>query len=524
MKAKGISGMHKQTRKAMGAFVNGKRRSEFSLVFEDFMRSLGGFVAEDAGNPYYGKSLSVILEDIGRPEFLTSPSGERILLEDALGMDDWELVSEGFDLSAVKGAVRKVIRKVVDTFRAVLRKSMDAVQKFIEKLKANRVVSGIIAKYGLEQKAEAVKAGISFSRSGDTLKTVINRGKMREAFEAQAASLGAGAIQESACRLSFDDVVAEGLGDWLKKAKDGLSKAGTKLNSALSVDGAKRIGKAVADMAKGLKDKAVAKAKSVNWGRLAKACLAILAVGAIAAAVIAALSGEDVPQEEEEAPKGEEAQAPKLDKHYLIYYDKNGDGVVDDANGEEMLFETREEYEAKVKELTTGEKTFYAEMVEEVLDEDGSIIERSHSINDYRNENEVSDDEGSERSSVRERTDERSETSKQKIVYDDGSVMHKNLKTKEDFDLAAQLAMHNREDDFRDLSPEEKAERLKGFLAMPGDEEDGERAKAHILNFLKKHPELADKPGNEFAYQKWRENHESELRTTTRGAAANRGK
>ena len=446
-------------------------------------------------------------------------------------MSDWELVSEGFDLNAVKSAVRKVIRKVVDAFRAVLRKSMDAVQKFIGKLKANRVVGGIIAKYGLEQKAEAVRAGISFSRSGNTLKTVINRGKMREAFNAQAASLGTGAIQESAGRLSFDDVVAEGLGDWLKRAKDGLSKAGEKLNGALSVDGAKRIGKAVADKAKGLKDKAVAKAKSVNWGRLAKACLAILAVGAIVAAVIAALSGGDVPQEEEEAPvarqeapKGEEAQAPKLDKHYLIYYDKNGDGVVDEVNGEEMLFETREEYEAKVKELTTGKKTFYAEAVEEVLDEDGSIVERSHSINDYRNENEVSDSEGSERSSLKERTDERSETSKQKIVYDDGTVVPKTLETKEDFDLAAQLAMHNREDDFRDLSPEEKAERLKGFLAMPGDEEDGERAKAHILNFLKKNPGLANKPGNEFAYQKWSEVHDSETGVTTRGAAANRGK
>ena len=438
-------------------------------------------------------------------------------------MDDWELVSEGFDLNAVKGAVRKVIRKVIDAFRAVLRKSMDAVQKFIGKLKANRVIGGIIAKYGLEQKAEAVRAGISFSRSGGTLKTVINRGKMREAFEAQAASLGAGAIQESAGRLSFDDVVAEGLGDWLKRAKDGLSKAGEKLNGALTVDGAKRIGKAVADKAKDLKDKTVAKAKSVNWGRLAKACLAILAVGAIVAAVLAALSGEDAPQEEE-APKGEEAHAPKLDKHYLIYYDKNGDGVVDEVNGEEMLFETREEYEAKVKELTTGKKTFYAEMVEEVLDEDGNIVERSHSINDYRNENEVSDSEGSERSSVRERTDERSETSKQKIVYDDGTVVPKTLETKEDFDLAAQLAMHNREDDFRNMSPEEKAERLKGFLAMPGDEEDGERAKAHILNFLKKHPELADKPGNEFAYQKWSEVHDSETGVTTRGAAANRGK
>lgn len=72
MKAKGISGMKKQNGKAMGAFASGRCRSEFNLVFEDFMRSLGGSVAEGAGNPYYGKSLSVILEDIGRPERLTS--------------------------------------------------------------------------------------------------------------------------------------------------------------------------------------------------------------------------------------------------------------------------------------------------------------------------------------------------------------------------------------------------------------------------------------------------------------------
>ena len=146
MKAKGISGMKKQNGKAMGAFASGRCRSEFNLVFEDFMRSLGGSVAEDAGNPYCGKSLSVILEDISRPEHIVSSSGERILLEDALGMGDWELVAEGFDLNAVKGAVGKVLKKVADAFRAVLRKSMGAVQKFIEKLKANRIVGKVIAK------------------------------------------------------------------------------------------------------------------------------------------------------------------------------------------------------------------------------------------------------------------------------------------------------------------------------------------------------------------------------------------
>ena len=142
----------------------GAQTKKFNLVFEDFMRSLGGAVTEDAGNPYCGKSLSVILEDISRPESIVSSSGERILLEDALGMGDWELVAEGFDLNAVKGAVGKVLKKVADAFRAVLRKPMGAVQKFIEKLKANRVVGKVIAKYGLDAKAKAVKSGISFSR------------------------------------------------------------------------------------------------------------------------------------------------------------------------------------------------------------------------------------------------------------------------------------------------------------------------------------------------------------------------
>lgn len=67
-----LSGRSSSFHSSVGACVSGRRRSEFSLVFEDFMRSLGGAITEDASNPYYGKSLSVILEDIGRPERLTS--------------------------------------------------------------------------------------------------------------------------------------------------------------------------------------------------------------------------------------------------------------------------------------------------------------------------------------------------------------------------------------------------------------------------------------------------------------------
>ena len=47
-----LSGRGSSFHSSVGAFINGRRRSEFSLVFEDLMRSLGGFVAEDAGNPY----------------------------------------------------------------------------------------------------------------------------------------------------------------------------------------------------------------------------------------------------------------------------------------------------------------------------------------------------------------------------------------------------------------------------------------------------------------------------------------
>lgn len=326
---------------------------------------------------------------------------------------------------------------------------------------------------------------------------------MKEEFEAQAASLGS--AQESVSsdfvsQLSFDDVIAEGLGDWLKKAKDGLSKAGTKLNSALTVDGAKGIGKAVAGKAKGMKDslnglkgKAKGAVSGVNWGRLAKVCLAILAVGAIIAAVIAALSGEDVPQEseaspapspatgksappsagEEDAPK-EEEEEPKEFSSFRLSYDTNGDGKMD----AEEEFGSIDEYKAKVQQLISDRKSFIGEGLEQHIGEDGCLAGTTvQDRADFDEDNKISE--------IQRNI---SRTSGQKIEYADGTVLKNNAElTDDEYNVAVRLAHNNAGagvEDFRSMSPEEKIRNLK--------ESYGEKA---VTGLLRKFPELINKPG-----------------------------
>ena len=323
---------------------------------------------------------------------------------------------------------------------------------------------------------------------------------MKEEFEAQAASLGP--AQESvgfgsAGQLSFDGVIAEGLGDWLKKAKDGLSKAGTKLNNALTVDGAKGIGKAVTDKAKGMKDslnglkgKAKGAVSGVSWGRLAKVCLAILAVGAIIAAVMAAVSGEGVPQEsdapssaagksappsagEEDVPK-EEEEEPKLFSIFNISYDTNGDGKMD-AKEE---FSSIDEYKAKVQQLISDRKSFFGDGIEKHIGEDGCLAGTAvRDRADFDEDNKISE---IQRSFIN--------TSGEKIEYADGTVLKNNAElTDDEYNVATHLASNNAGDgveDFRSMSPEEKIRSLK--------ESWGEKA---VTGLLRKFPELINKPG-----------------------------
>lgn len=327
---------------------------------------------------------------------------------------------------------------------------------------------------------------------------------MKEEFEAQAASLGSAQESvgfDSTGQLSFDDVIAEGLGDWLKRAKDGFSKAGTKLNSALTVDGAKGIGKAVADKAKGLKDslnglkgKAKGAVSGVNWGRLAKVCLAILAVGAIIAAVIAALSGEDVPQEseaspapspatgksvspsagEEDTPKEEEEEEPKEFSSFRLSYDTNGDGKMD----AEKEFSSIDEYEAKVQQLISDRKSFIGEGLEQHIGEDGCLAGTTvQDRADFDEDNKISE--------IQRNI---SRTSGQKIEYADGTVLKNNAElTDDEYNVAVRLAHNNigaGVEDFRSMSPEEKIRSLK--------ESYGEKA---VTGLLRKFPELINKPG-----------------------------
>ena len=326
---------------------------------------------------------------------------------------------------------------------------------------------------------------------------------MKEEFEAQAASLGS--AQESVGfgstgQLSFDDVIAEGLGDWLKKAKDGLSKAGTKLNNALTADGAKGIGKAVADKAKGLKDslnglkgKAKGAVSGVSWGRLAKVCLAILAVGAIVAAVIAVLSGEDVPQESEASPapspaasksappsageedtSKEEEEEPKEFSSFRLSYDTNGDGKMD----AEKEFSSIDEYEAKVQQLISDRKSFIGEGLEQHIGEDGCLAGTAvQDRADFDEDNKISE---IQRNFI--------STSGEKIEYADGTVLKNNAElTDDEYNVAVRLAHNNAGagvEDFRSMSPEEKIRSLK--------ESYGEKA---VTGLLRKFPELINKTG-----------------------------
>lgn len=325
---------------------------------------------------------------------------------------------------------------------------------------------------------------------------------MKEAFEEQAASLGS--AQESVGfgstgQLSFDDVIAEGLGDWLKKAKDGFSKAGTRLNNALTVDGAKGIGKAVADKAKGVKDslnglkgKAKGAVSGVSWGKLAKVCLAILAVGAIITAVMAALSGEDVPQESEASPApssaagksappsaGEE-DTPKEEEElkefssFRLSYDTNGDGKMD----AEKEFSSIDEYKASVQQLISDRKSFIGEGLEQHIGEDGCLADTVVKDRaDFDEDNKISE---IHRDIFR--------TSGQKIEYADGTVLKNNAElTDDEYNVAVSLAHNNTgsgAEDFRSMSPEEKIRSLK--------ESWGEKA---VTGLLRKFPELINKPG-----------------------------
>ena len=486
-----------------------KFNSKFNMLFEDFMNSVGKTtLVEDIANPYFGKSVKVILEDINKPEYLVSASGKKILFETALKMNAKDLIAEGFDFGAVKALVNKVFKKIVNGIKAVLKKSMEAVMQFIEKIKNNNIVKKIISKYGLEEKAAAVKKGISIKKVGDTLKTVINRGKMKEAFNSQVSSIDASdadakIVKESIDNLLLEDVIAEGFGDWIKKAKNGVSEFGKKVNNALTSDNLKRIGKSISDKAKGLKEKVAAEVKNTKWKRLVKICLAILAVGAVIGVVIAACSGSAAPEENAQAvssnkPEEEEEEPAELLKHFVVSYDKNGDGEV--TEDEHETFDSMEEYQAKVQELISDKKSFIGDAFEERLDENGNIVRNmSEDSGDF---SKGKDFEG------KEIFHSDSQHGGEKIEYADGTVMTNNMQTKNDYDIAENLAIRNLQDkNFREMSPEDKMKEL----------EDVGFDHKEIAKFFKKHPDLIDKPGLNSVHVKVNEELSSEFKTKSKG-------
>jgi len=196
------------------------RASKFNLLFKEVMKSIKKqTIFEEVRNPYYGKSIKFILEDISRPVYLTSKTGKKVLLENALKMPTNRLIAEGFSFSAVKSIVSTIFKKIVDGLKAMMAKSLEALAAFVDRIKNNSIVKRITAKYSLEEKAEAVKKGVSTKIEGDTLTTVVNLGKMNDEFEKQVASLDVNEedsklVEESVGRLLLEDAISSGTGEF----------------------------------------------------------------------------------------------------------------------------------------------------------------------------------------------------------------------------------------------------------------------------------------------------------------------
>jgi len=165
-----------------------------------------------------------------------------------------------------------------------------------------------------------------------------------------------------------------------------------------------------------------------------------------------------------------------LIKHFVISYDKNGDGDI--SNDERVVLNSMDEYKAKIKELISSKTNFIGDASDNRLDANGDI------------ERETSFDEGTFKKSgdaeVNDVMHKGALFQGEKIVYVDGTELPRNMQTNDDFELAEFLANKNLNDkDFQSMPAAEKVKAL---------EEDGYEAK-QIKQFFRKHPELVSKGG-----------------------------
>lgn len=128
-------------------YFNNDKKSQFNLVFEQFMHDSGLDCIRDSNliietNLYTGKSLNFILEDIAQPLSVTTTHGDVILLEDVVELSNEYLITEGI-LDAVKEKFGGIINKIASGLKEVLSKGWEAVKSFIQKVMNIEIIKKI---------------------------------------------------------------------------------------------------------------------------------------------------------------------------------------------------------------------------------------------------------------------------------------------------------------------------------------------------------------------------------------------
>ena len=138
--------------------LNNRRfESKFDLIYESVMKGTEIYPHIKTSKSISNSELNIILEEIEKPQYvICESSGQKLLLENAIFMDEQFLISEGiFDKIGEK--IQKIIDWIKEGIKKVLSEASDMIKAFCEKVKNNAVVAAIRKKLGLDEKLKSEK-------------------------------------------------------------------------------------------------------------------------------------------------------------------------------------------------------------------------------------------------------------------------------------------------------------------------------------------------------------------------------
>lgn len=126
------------------------------MIYEAIMQDLEIYkqVPANTAKLAANKPLTLIVEEINKPQYIICESGRELLLEEAIFMSDEYLISEGI-FDKVSEKIQQLIEYIKEGIKKVLSKSSDIIKAFCEKVKENKVVVAIRKKLGLDEKFKA---------------------------------------------------------------------------------------------------------------------------------------------------------------------------------------------------------------------------------------------------------------------------------------------------------------------------------------------------------------------------------